>query len=127
MKKQTLIKYKLRESLLSHMLEDKDGETNTPEVTNKTKATADKPEDKEVSTKKIDKDYQEVQRKLSDSLLKSSQVMQAAGLGKADNAGDRSYFSKRLHKEKNDDGSTYMFNDKELATLIKVINNPMIY
>ena len=60
-------------------------------------------------------------------MLKASQVMAAAGLGDPDNATDRSLFSKKLRREKNDEGGVYQFDDKELASVMKVINNPASY
>jgi len=53
--------------------------------------------------------------------------MAAAGLGDPDNATDRSLFSKKLRREKNDEGGVYQFDDKELASVMKVINNPASY
>jgi hypothetical protein len=76
----------------------------------------------------IDKDYASLQNKLIDSeILTQAGVMQAAGLGDADNATDRSLFSKKLRKEKNDDGGVYKFNDEELADISKVVNNPLAF
>lgn len=72
-------------------------------------------------------DYGEIQRKLDGTLLKASQVMQAAGLGKANDDTARSLFSKKLRQETNDDGGLYQFDEKELASIIKVINNPSAY
>lgn len=77
--------------------------------------------------KNYNKDYTYVQEKLSDGLLKASQVMAAAGLGKEDDATDRSLFSKKLRKFKNPEGGTYMFSDDELAAIVKVINNPISF
>ncbi len=77
--------------------------------------------------KKFIDDYHEVQRKLDGTMLKASQVMQAAGLGKSDDATARSLFAKKLKQEKNEEGGTYRFDEKELASIIKVINNPSSY
>lgn len=77
--------------------------------------------------KKYIDDYHEVQRKLDGTMLKASQVMQAAGLGQSDDATARSLFAKKLKQEKNDEGGTYRFDEKELASIIKVINNPSSY
>jgi hypothetical protein len=71
--------------------------------------------------------YSELERKLDGTLLKANQVMAAAGLGDPANASDRSLFSKKIRREKNDEGGIYMFNDDELAKIIKVINNPTAY
>jgi len=53
--------------------------------------------------------------------------MAAAGLGDPTNATDRSLFSKKVRKEKNDEGGLYQFDEKELASVIKVLNNPAAY
>ena len=74
-----------------------------------------------------EKDYSEVQNKLQNTMLKQSQVMAAAGLGNPKNATDRSLFSKKVRKDKNDEGGQYLFDDKELASVIKVLNNPAAY
>lgn len=76
---------------------------------------------------KYEKDYSEVQSKLTSTMLKQSQVMAAAGLGDPNDATDRSLFSKKVRKDTNDDGGQYLFNDKELALVIKVLNNPAAY
>lgn len=74
-----------------------------------------------------DKEYAYVQDKLTGGLLKASQVMKAAGLGDEDNATDRSLFSKKLRKFKDDEGGVYKFSAEELAAIIKVINNPISF
>lgn len=74
---------------------------------------------------KYEKDYNFVQQKLDGTLLKANQVMAAADLGNPDDATDRSLFSKKLRKEKNDEGGQYLFNDDDLAKIINVINNPI--
>lgn len=76
---------------------------------------------------KYEKDYSEVQDKLQNTMLKQSQVMAAAGLGDPNDATDRSLFSKKVRKDKNDEGGQYLFNDMELASVIKVLNNPAAY
>lgn len=74
-----------------------------------------------------EKDYAELQRKLDGTMLKASQVMAAAGLGNPNDATDRSLFSKKLRKDKNDQGGMYKFDDQELAKLVKIIDNPSAY
>ena len=76
---------------------------------------------------KYEKDYAEVQRKLDGTMLKQSQVMSAAGLGNPNDATARSLFSKKVRKDKNTEGGQYLFDDQELASVIKVINNPSAY
>jgi hypothetical protein len=84
-------------------------------------------EEKDKKNKNTEKDYGEVTRKLDGTMLKSSQVMAAAGLGNPKNATDRSLFSKKVRREKNDEGGMYQFNDEELAKIMKIINNPAAY
>lgn len=74
-----------------------------------------------------EKEYADVQNKLDGTMLKQSQVMSAAGLGDPNDATDRSLFSKKVRREKNDDGSFYLFSDEELASVIKVLNNPSAF
>lgn len=76
---------------------------------------------------KYEKDYSEVQRKLDGTMLKQSQVMAAAGLGNPADATARSLFSKKVRKDTNDEGGQYLFDDRELASVINVINNPAAY
>jgi len=109
MEKKT-IKEKLRESLLSTL-----------------KETEPKAGPEKKSNKNYNKDYSEVQTKLQNTMLKQSQVMAAAGLGDPNNATDRSLFSKKVRKDKNDEGGQYLFDDRELASVIKVLNNPAAY
>lgn len=79
--------------------------------------------------KKFEKDYASIQSALlsSTSILTQSQVMQAAGLGSADDATARSLFSKKLNKEKNEEGGRYLFDELDLAKIVKVVNNPKSY
>lgn len=105
-----IIKAKLRENLLHSLTE-----------TEPTPAPAKKHSDS------YEKDYDELQRKLDGTMLKASQVMAAAGLGNPKDATDRSLFSKKLRKDKNDQGGMYRFDDQELAKIIKVIDNPSAY
>jgi len=79
------------------------------------------------ANKQYEKDYSEVQSKLSGTMLKQSQVMTAAGMGDPKNATDRSLFSKKVRQDKNDEGGSYLFDDKELASVIKVLSNPAAY
>jgi hypothetical protein len=74
--------------------------------------------------KKFEKNYSWVERKLNGGILKMNKAMYYANLGDPDNASDRSLFSKKVHREKNEEGSTYQFDEEELSRLIDVINNP---
>jgi len=116
--KKSEIKAILRENIFSRIKEAEPKETETS-----------KGSDEKVGkgNKNYDKDYEEVQRKLTGTMLKQNQIMSAAGLGKPDDATARSLFSKKVNKEKNEEGGQYLFNDEELASVIKVINNPTAY
>lgn len=70
------------------------------------------------------KNYDIVQKKLANTILKQSQVMAAANLGNADSATDRSLFSKKLRRDTNDQGGRYSFDDNELAAIMKILDNP---
>ena len=94
---------------------------------NTIKETDPKPATTEKKTDNYEKDYSEIQRKLTDTMLKQSQVMSAAGLGNPKDATARSLFSKKLRKDKNDENGQYLFNDQELASIIKVLDNPSAY
>lgn len=85
-------------------------ENIAPELTN---------EEAQQKSRKYDMEYSEVQTKLQNTMLKQSQVMKAAGLGDPDDATDRSLFSKKVRKDKNSEGGTYLFDEKELASVIK--------
>ena len=105
------IKNRLRESLMGKLTE------TDPKPAQNAAPAKEKGEN-------YDKDYDEVQTKLQNTMLKQSQVMAAAGLGKPDNATDRSLFSKKVRKDTNDEGGQYVFDDRELASVIKVFNRP---
>jgi hypothetical protein len=118
--KKSEIKAILRENIFSKLKE--------AEPKGETKEAPKAPAEKDGgSNKSYEKNYAEVQRKLSGTMLKQNQIMAAAGLGKPDDATDRSLFSKKVNKEKNEEGGQYLFNDEELASVIKVINNPTAY
>lgn len=104
------IKIKVRESLLNTLKETEP------------KAAPDNGKDKNYA-----KNYQEIQRKLDGTMLKASQVMAAANLGDPDDATARSLFSKKLRRDTNEEGGVYQFDEKELAAIIKIINNPGSY
>lgn len=108
--KKTRIKEILRENLMSKLTETE------PKSAGSSNDNAN-----------YDKDYSEVQSKLTSTMLKQSQVMAAAGLGDPNDATDRSLFSKKVRKDTNDEGGQYLFDDNELASVIKVLNNPAAY
>ena len=104
------IKYRLRESLTG-LFEDSDKEE-------------EKEDDKKESG--IKKDYSDVQIALDkdrDPTAPSQVgVMKKMGIPDDENGVNRSLFGKKLHQEKNDDGSLYQFDDKELSKLRGVID-----
>jgi len=114
----SIIKAILRENLMAKIKE-----ANTNKESEESKSNDNSSE----NSSTYEKDYSSVQNALNDTLLKASQVMQAAGLGNSNDATARSLFSKKLNKETNDDGGKYLFNDAELAKIVKVINNPSSY
>lgn len=89
--------------------------------------TIQEAEESREKNKGYEKDYTFVQTKLKDTMLKMNQVMGKAGLGDPKNATDRSLFSKKVHKETNDEGGQYLFDEKELASVVKVLSNPASY
>jgi hypothetical protein len=84
-------------------------------------------ETSKMNSQKRQKDYQEIQSKLDNTLLTKSQVMAAAGLGDADDAGDRRAFNAKVDREKTPEGSIRQFDDKDLAKVTAVVSNPMAY
>lgn len=90
-------------------------------------ATTDKKKANDEHSSSFETNYSELERKLDGTLLKANQVMAAAGLGNPNDATDRSLFSKKIRREKNDEGGLYMFSAEDLDRIIKVINNPTAY
>jgi hypothetical protein len=116
--KKDIIKHKLRESLFSNVKEEQAPNTQQEAPAHRHTGETDD---------RYEKDYGELERKLDGTMLKASQVMAAAGMGSPKDATDRSLFSKKVRREKNDEGGLYQFNEKELASIMKVINNPAAY
>lgn len=102
----------LKESLKSYIQEAKKKKKKESE------------DDKENKTKA---NYQGLEDKLIGTMLKQSQVMAAAGLGDPKSATDRSLFSKKLRREKNELGGVYEFSEDELASVTKVVSNPAAF
>ena len=100
----------LKESLKSYIQEAKKKKKSEDDKENKTKAN-----------------YQGLEDKLIGTMLKQSQVMAAAGLGDPKSATDRSLFSKKLRREKNELGGVYEFSEDELASVTKVVSNPAAF
>jgi hypothetical protein len=113
-----IIKNRLRESLFPNVKEEQTADSSKQASDNKKTSETDN---------KHEKDYGELERKLDGTMLKASQVMAAAGLGSPKNATDRSLFSKKVRREKNDEGGLYQFSQEDLSSIMKVINNPASY
>jgi hypothetical protein len=73
-------------------------------------------------TKKIQKATQG-----SGKLLKLSQVMDAAGVGDADNATDRSRIGKAVSGKPDADGKIRHLTNKEANAMGKVVDNPVAF
>lgn len=60
-------------------------------------------------------------------LLKLSQVMDAAGVGNANNATDRSAIGKAVSGKPDADGKVRHLSKRDAATMGKVVDNPVAY
>lgn len=116
------IKEKLRESLFSRLKEVNDEPSDETEQ-NKGEDT-DRGEKKKVQTltKKIKNATQGPNK-----LLKLSQVMDAAGIGDADNATDRSAIGKAVSGKPDADGNIRHLTIKQANAMGKVVDNPTAY
>jgi len=127
-----IIKEKLRESLFSRIKETNktSGEQHPQEhkdeegTGNGTFNDLDKEEKKKVQTltKKIKNATQGPSK-----LLKLSQVMDAAGVGDADNATDRSAIGKAVSGKPDADGKIRHLNVKQANAMGKVVDNPVAF
>lgn len=118
-----IIKDKLRESLFSRLKEvnnEPEGEEQAPEDNGRN----DRAEKKKVQTltNKIKNATQGTSK-----LLKLSQVMDAAGIGDADNATDRSAIGKAVSGKPDADGNVRHLTIKQANAMGKVVDNPMAY
>jgi hypothetical protein len=95
------IKQLLREALIEPVIEAEAETESKPKVKKNTK-----------------KDYSDVKHAM-DKDLAPTQVglMKKLGMSNDPDGKNRSYFGKMLHQKKNEDGSTYQFDDKQLATV----------
>ena len=121
----TFIKEKLRESLFSAIKEvNKDTEEESKEKSDNTFGELSKDEKKKVQTltKKIKNATQG-----SGKLLKLSQVMDAAGVGDADNATDRSAIGKAVSGKPDADGKVRHLTVKQANSMGKVVDNPVAF
>jgi hypothetical protein len=119
------IKEKLRESLFSRLKEV----NNEPEGEEQAQGdghseNSDRGEKKKVQTltKKIKNATQGPSK-----LLKLSQVMDAAGIGDADNATDRSAIGKAVSGKPDADGNIRHLTVQQANAMGKVVDNPMAY
>ncbi len=120
-----IIKNKLRESLFSRIKEV----NNEPEGEEQAQGdghseNSDRGEKKKVQTltKKIKNATQGPSK-----LLKLSQVMDAAGIGDADNATDRSAIGKAVSGKPDADGNIRHLTVQQANAMGKVVDNPMAY
>ena len=60
-------------------------------------------------------------------LLKLSQVMDAAGIGDADNASDRSEMGKKISGKPDADGKVRYPTENEVVQMAKVVDNPTAF
>jgi hypothetical protein len=73
--------------------------------------------------KKTKKDYSDVKNAMNKDLAPSQVgLMKKLGMKNDPDGKNRSYFGKMLHQKKNEDGSVYQFDDKELATVRSALN-----
>lgn len=126
-----IIKEKLRESLFSRIKETNKTSGQQPQEHKDEEGTAngtfnelDKEEKKKVQTltKKIKNATQGPSK-----LLKLSQVMDAAGVGDADNATDRSAIGKAVSGKPDADGKIRHLNVKQANAMGKVVDNPVAF
>lgn len=120
------IKIKLRESFFSKLKEvSKDPQGDEQAQDTQAKSEMDvRGEKKKVQTltKKIKNATQGTSK-----LLKLSQVMDAAGIGDADNATDRSAIGKAVSGKPDADGNIRHLTVKQANAMGKVVDNPMAY
>lgn len=82
----------------------------------------------DTETETGEREYADIQKALNiNKIFTKARVMQAAGLGDAEDATDRSLFGKKLNKEKNKEGGKYSFDREEQAKIRKVIANPKAF
>lgn len=120
------IKDKLRESFFSKLKEvskEPQGDEQAQDTQAKSEMD-DRGEKKKVQTltKKIKNATQGTSK-----LLKLSQVMDAAGIGDADNATDRSAIGKAVSGKPDADGNIRHLTVKQANAMGKVVDNPMAY
>ncbi len=119
-----IIKDKLRESLFSRIKEVNKEPQGEEEAQGDGSKNSDIGEKKKVQTltKKIKNATQGPSK-----LLKLSQVMDAAGIGDADNATDRSAIGKAVSGKPDADGNIRHLTVQQANAMGKVVDNPMAY
>lgn len=121
----TTIKEKIRESLFSRLKEvnkNPDGEEQAQDGGQSEETQKDDTKKVQTLTKKIKNATQGPSK-----LLKLSQVMDAAGIGDADNATDRSAIGKAVSGKPDADGNIRHLTIKQANAMGKVVDNPMAY
>lgn len=120
-----IIKDKLRESLFSRIKEV----NNEPEGEEQAQGDGRSEHSKKDEKKKV----QTLTKKIKNAtqgpskLLKLSQVMDAAGIGDADNATDRSAIGKAVSGKPDADGNIRHLTVQQANAMGKVVDNPMAY
>lgn len=123
--KKIFIKEKLRESLFSRLKEvnnEPDSEENDENSQKDKKENSDDKKTVQSLTKKIKNATQGPNK-----LLKLSQVMDAAGIGDADNATDRSAIGKAVSGKPDADGNIRHLTIQQADAMGKVVDNPIAY
>jgi hypothetical protein len=120
----TFIQNMVRESLISKLREAGSNSNEEEKDDNSSYTELNKDEKKKVQTltKKIKNATQG-----SGKLLKLSQVMDAAGVGDADNATDRSAIGKAVSGKPDADGKVRHLTVKQANAMGKVVDNPIAF
>lgn len=120
----TFIQNMVRESLISKLREAGSNSSEEENDDNSSYSELNKDEKKKVQTltKKIKNATQGAGK-----LLKLSQVMDAAGVGDADNATDRSAIGKAVSGKPDADGKVRHLTVKQADAMGKVVDNPIAF
>lgn len=120
----TFIQNMVRESLISKLREAGSNSSEEEKEDNNSYTELNKDEKKKVQTltKKIKNATQGAGK-----LLKLSQVMDAAGVGDADNATDRSAIGKAVSGKPDADGKVRHLSVKQADAMGKVVDNPIAF
>ena len=121
----TFIQNMVRESLISKLREagsNSKSEEEKDDNSSYTELNKDEKKKVQTLTKKIKNATQG-----SGKLLKLSQVMDAAGVGDADNATDRSAIGKAVSGKPDADGKVRHLTVKQANAMGKVVDNPIAF